>query len=157
MRRRRIVWILVLLLALAQFVPKGSSNPESDPAEDFFALAEMPQELRDDLQRACIDCHSNDTRWPWYTRLSPVGQWLVHHVDEGRHHLNFSRWGTLSDYRRAKLLAEMDEQVGEGHMPLRSYLWMHGEAKLSGGEREELVQWFRQERARLEETLESPD
>jgi hypothetical protein len=157
MTRKRLLWILLILLLAAQFVPKGKSNPATDPQQDFLADEEIPAEIRDVVQRSCYDCHSNATSWPWYSNVTPIGQWLAHHVEEGRHHLNFSAWSQLSDYRRAKLLDEMEEEVGEGHMPLPSYLWLHREASLDEVERGLLTEWCDTSRSGIEQGLDAPD
>ena len=68
------------------------------------------------LDRGCRDCHSSDTVWPWYTSVSPLSWWIVHHVDEGRREVSFSEWGTLDVRRQFKKLGEICEQVEKGDM-----------------------------------------
>ena len=118
-------------LAVAQIVPYGRnhSNPPvvAEPAWDR-------PETRALAERACFDCHSNETRWPWYSHVAPTS-WLVQrHVDEGREELNFSAW--TGDAEAAR---EAAEAVVDGSMPPRSYTLLHSEAKLSAGERDQLA------------------
>jgi hypothetical protein len=132
--RRLLLWTaiaLVGLFAIAQAVPYGRSH--SNPpvlAEPAWASAHG----RELTVRACYDCHSNETSWPWYSNLAPIS-WLVQHdVDEGRTVLNFSEWGQVQ--REA---AEAVETVQEGEMPPLQYRLLHGSARLSDAERAELV------------------
>lgn len=157
MTRGRILWILLVLILVAQFVPKGRSNPTAGQEQDFLSSQEIPAEIRDLVKRSCYDCHSNETRWPWYSNVTPVGQWLAHHVDEGRHHLNFSAWSQLTDYRKAKILEEMEEEVGESHMPMPSYLWLHADASLDETQRSLLLQWCATSRSEIEQRLDASD
>jgi len=88
--------------------------------------------------RACFDCHSNETRWPWYTRL-PVASWLaVSDTLEGREHLNFSDWGT-GEHSLDEIADEINETVREGEMPPGMYLMMHPEAVLTDAEKQQLI------------------
>lgn len=93
------------------------------------------------LRQSCYDCHSNTTVWPWYSRVAPVSWFVVHHVKEGREHLNFSGWNNLSHKDQAEALDEIREQIEEGEMPLSTYVLGHPEAALSPQEKTELLDW----------------
>ena len=131
----RFILIIIGLIALIQIIPYGRNhtNPPvvSEPAWD------SPQ-TRALAERACFDCHSNSTVWPWYSNIAPVS-WLVQRdVDEGRQRLNFSEWGQSS--------AETDEiyeVLENGEMPPSQFLLMHPEAKLTASEKQELIKGFR--------------
>jgi hypothetical protein len=119
------------LAGVAQLVPYGRdhSNPPvlaepawNDPSTRTLAV------------RACFDCHSNETRWPWYSNVAPASWLLQHHVDEGRKVLNFSDWT-----RHYKEAGESAETVREGSMPPREYVLLHGEARLSPAEKQALT------------------
>lgn len=130
---------LVLLAALAgiQFVPVERTNP---PVRlDVSAPAAVDSVLR----RACYDCHSNETRWPWYSRVAPVSWFVVDHVHDGRGDLNFSEWPAFDFELQAGLFHDIEEQVSEDKMPLRSYRLLHPEARLSQRDREVLLRWAR--------------
>ncbi len=130
-----VLLILVALLVLIQFVPVTRTNPAGDPAQEIDAP------IGDILRRSCYDCHSNDTEWPWYAQLAPASWLLAHHVNEGREHLNFSQWNSLSTDRQAHLKQEIRDVVEAGEMPLSSYLLLHPEAELSQEEIDRLTAW----------------
>ncbi len=123
---------LIVLVALIQLVPYGKNhtNPPviAEPAWD------SPQ-TRALAQRACFDCHSNETVWPWYSNIAPVSWLVMRDVQEGREKLNFSEWGQ----RRMKAVDEVGEVVREGEMPMPIYILQHPEARLTGAEREQLA------------------
>lgn len=125
-----------------QFVPVERSNP---PVE-----TEVPasSEVRSVLRRACYDCHSNETTWPWYSRIAPVSWLVAHDVHEGREELNFSTWNRLSTKERGEALHEAWEKVEEGEMPPWFYLPPHPEARLSARDRAALRDWSRSARRR---------
>jgi hypothetical protein len=127
----------VVLLAAIQLVPVDRTNP---PVGVELAA---PEPIREVLQRACYDCHSAATRWPWYSYVAPVSWAVAHHVEEGREHLDFTQWDRYRAKKRGKLLEEAAEEVGEGEMPLLPYRLAHPEARLDAAERKALVEWFR--------------
>ena len=124
---------VIVLLVLIQFVPYGRdhSNPKvvSEPKWD------SPQ-TRSLFMRACGDCHSNETKWPWYSNIAPVSWMVYRHVEEGREHFNISMWGTQKKNKGD----EAAEEVEEGEMPLASYLLAHPEARLSKEEKRALIE-----------------
>lgn len=136
--RRWLVLTLVTVAALflvAQVLPigPGADNPPvtGEPEWDSPRTREL-------VARACFDCHSNETEWPWYQRIAPAS-WLVEHdVAEAREHLNFSEWDRPQDHAD-----DAAEEVEDGDMPLRRYLIVHPEARLSAAEREELARGLR--------------
>jgi len=123
--------ILVIGFVAIQLVPYGRAhtNPPvtGEPAWDS-------QVTRDLAVRACFDCHSNETTWPWYANVAPVSWLLQRHVDEGREKLNFSEWGSGEQETE-----DMVELVREGEMPPWDFLLMHPEAKLSDAEQQALI------------------
>lgn len=126
---------LAALLIGIQLVPVDLSNP---PVE---AEIDAPEEVLRILERSCYDCHSNETSWPWYSRIAPVSWLVAHDVREGREHLNFSQWRRLGPEERAKLRDEIREVVEEGEMPLWFYLPLHPEARLRPEDRVILERW----------------
>ncbi len=154
---KRILWAalwLVLGLALAiQFIRPGRTNPPAAPGEGILARAQVPAEVAALLERACFDCHSHATRWPWYSQVAPISWWLADHVRHARGAMNFSRWpdpATASGRMAAAYsLEEACEEVQKGAMPLPSYRLMHTGARLTEEEVETLCRWAREEAARL--------
>jgi hypothetical protein len=132
---RWTVLAFVAALVAIQFVPVVRSNP---PVETEVPA---PPEVRTVLRRSCYDCHSNETVWPWYSRVAPVSWLLANDVREGRRELNFSTWNRYTTQQQVKKLKESWEEVEEGEMPLWFYLPMHRDAVLSGNDRQTLHGW----------------
>jgi hypothetical protein len=134
---KRILLVLAVLILLAQFVRPTRTNPPIDPANELRAPAHVQQVL----DRSCNDCHSSRTTWPWYSNVTPVNWYLVDHIKEGRHELNFSEFKTYRAKKQHKKMEEVCEQVEEGEMPLREYVWLHPEARLSEQDKQTLCAW----------------
>ena len=100
--------VIVGFLLVAQLVPVARTNPpETSPLQ-------IPADVEPILQKACYDCHSNKTKWPWYSGVAPLSWWIVDHVNEGRRELNFSEWNAIPAEKRAKKFEEIAEEVEEG-------------------------------------------
>ena len=137
-RWKVVRWILVaitLIFVAIQFAPVERSNP---PAE---AEVPAPASVRVILRRACYDCHSNETVWPWYSRVAPMSWLVAHDVREGRKELNFSTWNRIGTRQQVKKLKESWKEVDEGEMPPWYYLSMHRDATLSAEDRAALHNW----------------
>jgi hypothetical protein len=136
---KKIFIILVIGLLAMQFIPVERSNPldRGQPA--------APPEVETILRRACYDCHSNETRWPWYSRIAPLSFLLVRDVKEGRRELNFSIWNRYEQRRKARKLKEIVKEVEQGDMPPWYYIPVHPDAKLSQGHREAIMKWAKQQ------------
>jgi hypothetical protein len=135
---KRIGVGLVALLVVLQFVPVERTNPpeRGEPPG--------PAEVQALLRRSCFDCHSNETKWPWYGQIAPVSLLIARDVKDGRKKINFSTWGKYDESRKAKKLKEIAKEVGKGDMPLFYYLPLHPDAKLSATERELIAKWAKQ-------------
>ncbi len=126
---------LLALFGAIQLVPVDRTNP---PVEEEVPV---PPEVRDVLVRACYDCHSNETVWPWYAHVAPVSWLVARDVHEGREALNFSTWNRLTTREQVEALRESWEEVEEGEMPLWFYLPTHPEARLTDRDRALLRAW----------------
>jgi mono/diheme cytochrome c family protein len=128
----KIVKLLLLVAVLIQFVPFGHdhSNPPTtkEPAWDS-------PETRELFQRACFDCHSNQTGWRFYSYVAPVSWLVARDVNQGRSHLNFSQWDQPQKHAK-----DVADQVKTGEMPLWFYVPLHPSAKLSAAEKEALIE-----------------
>ncbi|MEM7369659.1 MAG: heme-binding domain-containing protein [Bacteroidota bacterium] len=138
---RYILIGLVAVLVIIQFFGIDKSQPTIDPSKDLIAVESPPAEVATILKSACYDCHSNETSFPWYTNIAPVSWWIKGHIDHGSEHLNFSVWGDYKVKRKNHKMEEIAEEVEEKKMPLKSYTWMHPEAKLSADDRKLLEDW----------------
>lgn len=142
---KKWLWALPALLLLMQFVPVNRVNPAFNPEDDYLVQAAVPGHTATLIRTACYDCHSNQTVYPWYSRLAPISFWLKNHVNEGREHLNFSTWERYAPSKQLHMLEECAEVVGAGEMPMKSYTWVHPQARLTDAQRKELVEWFSEE------------
>ncbi len=138
LRWKVLRWVLlgvVVVFAAIQFVPVDRSNPP--------VTAEVPAspEVRAILRRACYDCHSNETVWPWYSKIAPVSWLVARDVHKGREELNYSTWDRYSTKEQVKKLKESWEEVAEGEMPLWFYLPIHRDAVLSPEDKSALRNW----------------
>ncbi len=140
---RKIGLGLLLVLVGIQFVRIDKTNPPVVEGEDFIVVTQPPAEVATLLRNACYDCHSNETKYPWYTNVAPISWWIEEHIRHGRGELNFSKWGTYPIKKAHHKLKESYEMVEGKEMPLPSYLWTHSEAELTNEEQQLLVQWFK--------------
>jgi hypothetical protein len=147
---RRLGLGLVIAFVAAQVVPIPRTNPP--------ATAEIttPFEIDGLLQRACYDCHSNETRWPWYASVAPASWLVAWDVHEARSHMNFSSWGDYAPKKRRHKLEELIEMIDEDEMPLWYYRPLHPDARLTEAERAQLVAWARATRAAIPAPVTAP-
>jgi hypothetical protein len=127
-----MVLIAAGALIAIQAIPVSRTNP---PVEGALAA---PPELQAILDRACMDCHSHATRWPWYAYVAPASWLVANDVDHARGHLNLSKWSGYTPKRQRKKLREMWDEVEEGEMPLPSYVLLHPAAKLTDSDKQTL-------------------
>ncbi len=146
---RRALLVLAAALVLAQFVPVDRTNPSGS------GEVAAPPEIHAILKRACYDCHSNETTWPWYGRVAPISWLMERDVREGRREVNFSTFTQSSLKRRQRKWMEIPEQVEKGEMPPWFYAVVHREARLTDADRAALVRWA-QESGRREGPAEAP-
>jgi hypothetical protein len=140
---------LVVALALCQLYQPERTNPPVDPAKTAEAHLQFTPEVREIVAKACRDCHTHETRWPWYSYVAPSSWLVVSDVNHAREHLNFSEWAEYDAVQVGKMLEEICEEVEEGGMPLPIYVPLHPEADLTAQERKAVCEWTRVERQRL--------
>ena len=137
--KKKIFLGLILLIVVIQFFRPDKNTATEAAATDFITLKQPPEEIASYLKVACYDCHSNNTRYPWYAEVAPVSWWIADHIEHAQHHLNLSEWGTYEPGEQAHKWEEMWEMLEEKEMPLESYTWLHGDA-LEGSEA--LLEWL---------------
>ena len=120
---------LAVLFGAAQFVQPQRANPVVDPSATFAAVGKPVPAVAALVDRSCRDCHSDQTVWPWYSRVSPVSWMVAGDVKRGREKLNFSHWNIYGPEMSQIRLRDACEQVKAGHMPLSHYLLMHSDAR----------------------------
>ncbi|MDA0193761.1 MAG: heme-binding domain-containing protein [Bacteroidetes bacterium] len=139
--KKKIVIGTVALFLFLQIFQIDKINLPIDSSKDFIEITNPPDQIRDILKTACYDCHSHETKYPWYSNIAPVSWWVKDHINDAREELNFSEWGTYDLKKSNHKLDEMAEEVEEEGMPLTSYTLAHSEARLTGGQRKALVSW----------------
>lgn len=135
---KKILIGLVILFALAQFVQPDRTMPAPDPAKDMLAMTNAPAEVRTMFQGACYDCHSYNTVYPWYSRVTPVNFWMQHHINEGREKVNYAEWDRYATNEEA---AETGESIQKGEMPPGYYTFMHDHGRLTAAQKQQLIAW----------------
>jgi hypothetical protein len=132
---------LVALVVAAQAVRPARTNPPVDPQKEITAHMQVDPAVMATLSRACNDCHSNRTEWPWYSNVAPVSWLVAHDVNDGREELNFSEWGASKEKEPGKLLGKICPEVTEGEMPMATYTLIHPQAKLTREEVQNVCRW----------------
>lgn len=139
---KNILIILLLLFSGIQFIDVKrniSTNHSANAIEDYYTI---PVKVQTILKTSCYDCHSNNTSYPWYSKVQPVKWWLSDHVNSGKRHLNFDEFNTYSRDKKLEKLDEIIETIKEGEMPLTSYTIIHHDAKLSPSDQSEIEGWI---------------
>ena len=138
---RRFLVVLLIVLIVIQFIRPAKNISNNLFASDITRVYTVPQNVSTSLKNSCADCHSNNTVYPWYAQVQPVGWWLNNHIKEGKRELNLSEFGTYTIARQYKKLDDMAEQVNKGEMPLTSYTLIHTDARLTDTEKHALINW----------------
>ena len=135
-----MIAILAIIIILQFVGPSRPENYDSSPA-DLIATEQLEEEVATLLRNACYDCHSMESKYPWYANIAPV-KWMIYdHIYEGREELNFSEWANLEKRAKIRKLKDIAEEVEEGEMPMESYVKMHAEANLTDEQRAMIVEW----------------
>ncbi len=152
-----VIGVLAIVFVIAaQFVGPDRMNRRINPAMTFDAQAQAPQPLKAMLNRSCVDCHSDQTRWRWYGYVAPFSWLLAADVYAGRQHVNVSQWGTHPHERQANMLREMCEQVKRHEMQLWYYTLVHPAARVSDNDARTFCTWVDTERQRLASLPKTP-
>ena len=141
-RRLKILGLgLIAVLVLLQLFQPERNNAPIDPELDMLELLVLPELMTDLIRNACYDCHSNQTVYPWYSRISPASLYLNRHIVKGKEDLNFSEYGLLDKVDRIGVFADFCDVLDAGTMPLQSYMLIHKDARLRQEEKEILCSW----------------
>jgi hypothetical protein len=146
---KRIAIALLAAFVVAQFIPVRKTNPQFDPGGSLWAASPAPPEISAIFQRSCQDCHSNHTRWPWYSHVAPVSWFIADDVNSGRRHLNVDDWNTYSLEKRQSKLTKICEELKSGDMPDSNYTFIHRGAKLTDQDKAALCGWAETSRQAL--------
>jgi hypothetical protein len=139
---KKAALIALVIFVVLQFIKPVGKNPPVAAGRDFLTSANPPPaEVARLLRAACYDCHSHETRWPWYGRVAPVSWWLADHIQEGRDKFNFSDWPHDHPAKARKKISNLADEIASGTMPLKSYTWMHPDARLTDAQKKLLADW----------------
>ena len=136
-----IVYGIIAFFFLIQFVPSDLPENKDDISNDITLTERAPDEVKMILSKACYDCHSNQTNYPWYSYVAPVSWLIAKDTRLGREELNFSEWKELSKRKKIKMLNDMAEEIEKRKMPLKIYTIMHQDAVLSEEEIRTITDW----------------
>lgn len=141
MKKKILIGVLIVF-ALIQFI-RPTKNTSDDRTQDISNKYLIPVKVNTILEAACNDCHTNKTRYPWYSEIQPFGWWMNSHVTDGKRHLNFSAFTKLPIAVQNHKFEEVIEMVKEDEMPLASYtyLGMHSDAVLTSDQRQLIIDW----------------
>lgn len=150
---KKILTVVLVAFIIIQFFPIDKKNPAPTPGMDFIKIKNTPPEVAAIINRSCYDCHSNETRYPWYSNIAPSSWILKNHIDEGRKELNFSTFAVYEPKIQAHKLQECIEMVERKEMPLESYFVGHQDAKLTDEQRKILTDYFKREKKETERKM----
>ena len=141
---KKILIVIVIILVAIQFIRPDRNINSQVSSSDISGVVSVPDTVKVILQNACYDCHSNNTRYPWYVNIQPAGWWMAGHISEAKGDLNFSEFGGYEQRKQTSKLEGVAAVVEEDMMPLRSYKMMHKSARLSANEKSLVIEWARQ-------------
>jgi DNA replicative helicase MCM subunit Mcm2 (Cdc46/Mcm family) len=138
---KKIMLFLLAALVIIQFIHPKKNKAEGQQPNYIGNTYAIPVDVKTILAKACNDCHTNNTNYPWYTNLQPVHWWLNKHINNGKKEINFDEYTKRSLRFQYHKMEEVIEQVKEGEMPLNSYTWVHKDAKLTPEEKAKITGW----------------
>ena len=141
---------MVVVLVGIQFIPTTRNQSNEVLETDFTKTFNIPYNIQNLLKNSCYDCHSNNTNYPWYNKIQPIGWLLENHIKDGKKDLNFSEFGIYSKRRQKSKLKSIINQIKKDEMPLYSYTLIHKDAKLSERNKKNLIDWLSKQKDSIE-------
>jgi hypothetical protein len=138
---RKFLIVLLIILIVIQFIRPAKNLSNNLLASDITHIYTIPENVLGIFKKSCNDCHSNNTIYPWYAQIQPVGWWLNNHIRSGKRALNLSEFGTYTIGRQYKKFDDIADEVKEGEMPLSSYTLIHTHSRLTDSEKQILENW----------------
>jgi hypothetical protein len=140
---KRIMLLILILTVVFQFVQPNKNQSEGPQPGDIGNVYAIPAEVHGILKHKCYDCHSNNTQYPWYFNIQPIGWWLAAHIHEGKQELNFSEFKSYPPKKAAHKLEEIGEVIEDGSMPLKAYTTFHEGAELTAADKTAINDWLK--------------
>jgi hypothetical protein len=151
---KKILWrlalIIIALIVLIQLYRPERYTTTEITSDDVTKVLNVPDNVQNVIKRSCYDCHSNHTRWPWYSGVAPVSWFVISDVSRGRAKMNFSEWGKYSKTKQGIKLDNICDEISQGDMPLKQYLYIHKDAVLSKEDKDILCSWAKEQSKKLE-------
>ena len=138
---KTVVTIIVIVFIVIQFIRPTKNAGAEISANQITALHQVPADVQQILKISCNDCHSNTTKYPWYSNIQPVAWFLDDHIVEGKKELNFSEFANYPAYRRYKKFKEIGKEIKDGDMPMDSYTLLHRDALLNAEQKLLIENW----------------
>jgi Haem-binding domain len=138
---KKTLFVLLVILIIIQFIRPARNISNTVSSNDITLHFPVPEDVLRILKRSCYDCHSNNTAYPWYTNLQPVGWWLQYHINGGKRHLNYSEFSSYPVKKQYDKFKATVDEIKKGGMPLDSYLWIHKYAILTAQEKVSVIKW----------------
>ena len=140
---KKILFIgLIIFLLMQLYQPARNESFEQDITANFTKVYNVPKNVEAIVRTSCYDCHSNNTNYPWYSNVQPVGFFMEHHIKEAKEDLNFSEWGNYSKRKQENKLDRIVKQIKSDEMPLASYTLIHKNARLTTVQKKEVMDWI---------------
>lgn len=140
-RLKRTMLVILLVFIAMQFIRPSPNSYNGRKQADMITHFNVPANVASILKTSCYDCHSNNTGYPWYSNIQPVGWLLAKHVNNGKEDLNFNEFPAYSKRRQLSKLKSIQNSIKDGSMPLSSYTLLHNDAKLSEDSKASVIHW----------------
>ena len=148
-RVKKILLVISVLFIAIQFIAPFRNKDGRVLETNISKIFNVSDSVQAVLTKACYDCHSNNTNYPWYSTIQPIGWLLAKHIKQGKAVLNFSEFGNYSKRKQLSKLTGIANSIKDNTMPLPSYKWMHKNARLMNTEKELLIKWIQQSKDTL--------
>lgn len=146
---------VLLIIQIPIFTPSKNIS-DAEPVNDIANAYDVPMDIQMHIYNSCSDCHTNYTKeYPWYYKIQPVSWWMALHIHNAKKELNFSEFATYTPQRALKKFKEIQQQMEQKHMPLKSYLWMHDEAKMTDQDYKDMTEWAKNMQATVQAKIDS--
>jgi hypothetical protein len=140
MKKKILIGILLVLIVI-QFIRPGRNVSAQASPNEIGLHYQVPEQVQAILNHSCYDCHSNNTVYPWYTNIQPAGWLIQHDINDAKHHLNFSEFGSYSEKKAKSKFEDIEDAATNRWMPLGSYVWLHPDTKLTPEQSKVLASW----------------
>ena len=139
---KKIILGIVAVVVIIQFI-RPTKNVSNNETNSISTVMDIPVEVQKIIKTSCADCHSNLTVYPWYSKIAPVSWYLASHVNEGKEHLNFSEWTSYNANQKKHIKDDIENELEDHKMPLKSYLIIHKDAEMTSEQYETLLNWVK--------------